>query len=1055
MNPQPLSAILSPGTDPAIAALYESLVARSRDTSFGFEPEVVILDLETTGLTPRRGGIIEIAMARMRGAEVVDRYSSLVDPGTPVPDMITEITGITSDMLATAPRFDDIADDIRAFIGDADIVAHNARFDRAFTVAVLPDLANRWVDSIYLARIALPRLSTYRLVRLAEVFAPETAQSAHRALDDVLALAAVWRIVLCGLEALDPAVLGRIADIAQIRNGDEAGWIRQVLGASAAGEAAPSLDLRDLRRRSVREEQAAEALADAWESELTFSYGDTIAAELGGGGTAGAMHPLFEERPEQQHMAADVYRAFAEGHNLAVEAGTGVGKSLAYLIPGASVALENGVAVGIATKTNALTDQLMSEELPRLAAAHGGALRYSAVKGYGNYLCMRKVASLVRDPANAVGVEPVLAWIAQSPSGDVDAMSPAILRGGLFSLRVRATQVECTKRRCPYYPNLCYIHGARKRAMSSHIVVTNHALLFRDAVTDGQILPPVRFWVVDEAHSAEKSAREQLAERALAVNVSSDLDLAMTGRRSPIPRMRTSPAAAGDAAVALFDRMAHLRDNASTLAESFFSFTGEFADSVRARRGDVRGTSRGGRSSAGDYLWVGPADRDTSEWGFVARTGSKLQDALLELVSTTLDVVELFREADGPDADAALELKGTAFRLAEEGRVIGRFVAPPEANAVYSVRAYTDNWSPDAADQGASIAASIELLIEEDEVGPTLAQSLYGRTSSVVFTSATLAAGDDFAHFMSSVGLVPDGDGRDEPTHPAPPAAAPVAHHDAPAYEEPGARYYVEYDESAEYEWSPDDDDPLLARGAASSEVATRLHTALDPLAGTNVARSSRLGSSYDLEHQMSIYIVSDMPQPNEPGYLAALNEALREIHLATDGGVLTLFTNEQDMRRSFGELKPVLAEHSIDLISQRAGASAAALRESFASDMRRSMFAVKKFWEGFDVRGDTLRCVVIPKMPFQPPTSPLSEARRLRDKSSWWHYDLPEATIELRQAIGRLIRSATDTGVVIIADSRLAHSRYAKRVQRALPVPPKVMTLAEIVAEVHGRFGA
>ena len=1050
MNPQPLSDILSPGTDPSIAALYESLAERSRGASFGFEPEVIVLDLETTGLTPRRGDIIEIAMARMRGSEVVDQYSTLVDPGTPVPDMITEITGITSDMLATAPRFEDIANDVRAFIGDADIVAHNARFDRAFTVAMLPDLANRWVDSIYLARIALPRLSTYRLVRLAEVFAPDSAQGAHRALDDVLALAALWRIVLTGLEALDPAVLGRIAEIAQIRNADEAAWIRQVLGATVAGDAAHTLDLRDLRRRSVREEQSADALADAWESELTFSHGDTIAAELGGTGTAGAMHPLFEERPEQQHMAADVYRAFAEGHNLAVEAGTGVGKSLAYLIPGASVALENGVAIGIATKTNALTDQLMSEELPRLAAAHGGALRYSAVKGYGNYLCMRKVASLVREPADAVGVEPVLAWIAQSPSGDIDAMSPAIMRPGRLSLRVRATQVECTKRRCPYYPNLCYIHGARKRAMSSHIVVTNHALLFRDAVTDGQILPPVRFWVVDEAHSAEKSAREQLAERTAADHVTSDLDHAMVGRRSPVPRLRTSPAAQGDSAVALFDRMAHLRDNASTLAESFFSFMGEFADSVRTRRADGNGAARGGRTPVGDYLWVGPAERETSEWGYAARTGAKLQDALVELVSATLDVVELFREADGPDSDAALELKGTAFRLAEEGRVIGRFVSPPEPNAVYSVRAVTDRWAQEPADQGAVVPALVELLIEEDEVGRTLAESLYGRTSSVVFTSATLAAGDDFAHFMSSVGLVPEGGSAPAPLQPA---GEPSAHHHegAPAYEEPGSRYFVEYDESAEYpdyEWSPESEDVVRAPLGVSA--------AADPLtAGMNVARSSRLGSSYDLENQMAIYIVSDMPAPNEAGYMAALNEALRKIHLATNGGVLTLFTNEQDMRRLYGELKPVLAEHSIDLISQRAGASAAALRESFASDMSRSMFAVKKFWEGFDVRGDTLRCVVIPKMPFQPPSSPLSEARRLRDRSAWWHYDLPEATIELRQAVGRLIRSATDTGVVIIADSRLAHSRYAKRVQRALPVPPKVMTLAEVVAEVHGRFQA
>lgn len=970
MKPLPIHSLLADGTDRSIAALYEELAGRAATETFGMEDEVCLLDLETTGLNPRSGAIIEIAIVRMRGAEVVGEYSSLVAPKGALPPLITEITGISGDMLAGAPSFGEIRDDVVAFLGDSDIVAHNASFDRSFLLGELPELRNRWVDTVYLARLALPRLKSFRLVKLAEVFSPDEVSSAHRALADTRALARVWRVILCGLDNIDAAVLGRIAAMADLDHDSEARWIRQVLGARTA--APPALDLRDLRRRSTQDDQA-ESLKDAWHVPLRFERAEDIEDELGAGGLAGRMHPLFEERPEQKEMARDVYAAFERSENLVIEAGTGVGKSLAYLIPAASVAQENSVPVGIATRTNTLTNQLMTEELPRLAAALGGGLRFSAVKGYSNYLCMRKVSAALRDSSDGATpprrgasgrVEAVLAWVSQSPSGDVDSVSPFVI-GPPGGASLRATQVECTKRRCPYYPNLCYIHGARRKAMSSHIVVTNHALLFADAMADGQILPLIRYWIIDEAHAAETSAREQLAMKFGSHALANVLTRQLGGRQGVVGRLRPLTASRGLAAVEQLERLDRRIESASVLSESFVSTLADLAE--------VSPNTR--------TLWIGDAVRQSAQWGRVETSGAKLYTHLLEVVAAGNALVEEIGEPDGSDADTVVELKGSIYQMAEIAHALGRAVGEPEPNSVYSAELQgADRLRESDGPVAGWRTASLALTIAELEVGPTLAERLYSRTSSVVFTSATLASSEGFEHFVESIGL------------------------------------------------------------HLSGEESTR--------------RTKRLASSYDLPRQMEIFVISDMPEPREMSYHPRLSDALERIHRATHGGVLTLFTNENDMRKMYEVLRPPLDQVGISLLIQRPGASTIALRESFAEDHTSSLFALKKFWEGFDVRGDTLRCVVIPKMPFTTPDDPLSQARKAREGwKSWKRYDLPEATIELRQAVGRLIRSATDTGVVILADSRLANKPYGKSVLRALPVEPQVLTLSEVIERVSSRF--
>ena len=200
----------------------------------------------------------------------------------------------------------------------------------------------------------------------------------------------------------------------------------------------------------------------------------------------------------------------------------------------------------------------------------------------------------------------------------------------------------------------------------------------------------------------------------------------------------------------------------------------------------------------------------------------------------------------------------------------------------------------------------------------------------------------------------------------------------------------------------------------------------------------------------MTVYVASDMPEPNDPAYLERLQRLLVDVHRAQQGSMLTLFTNRREMERCFDVVQPAIKTDDLRLVCQKWGVSVKGLRDDFLADEHLSLFALKSFWEGFDAPGATLKGVVIPKLPFAKPTDPLSCERAARDDQAWRRYVLPQAVLETKQAAGRLIRKADDRGVLILADKRLVTKGYGKAFLNSLPSRTiKVCTCAEIVAEL------
>lgn len=959
MDPHALARILAPGTDPDVSAAYERLPERARDTVFGFEDEVAVVDIETTGFDPSRDHVIEVAAAVMRGPEIVGRYRSFVDPGVRLAAETVKLTGITDDDLKAAPHVDVVSAELRAFVGQRDLVAHNARFDRDFLEANGGKLPGSWIDTLELARIALPRLDSHRLVDLATGFG--LGRPTHRAADDVEALCGVWRVLLCALDELPDGVLHAIAALSP---GTQ--WpLRRLISHHAAARPGPPADLRQLRRERTGSDPRG-AMVDADEIECRAPEVADIVAEFSGDGVAGRMYPRYERRDEQERMAEAVTRAFATSTHLAVEAGTGVGKSVAYLLPAARFAMLNDVTVGVATKTNSLTDQLVCGELPALSEALGGGLRFVALKGYENYPCLRKLERLSSDP-DALDPEALataaalLAWTAVSSWGDLDSINVFWRRE--IRARVACAVADCTHRRCRFYPSLCYLHGARRRAACAHVVVTNHALLFRGAASGG-VLPPIRHWVVDEAHGAEAEARRQLSLEASHVELAAVLRaLHAKGRGGLLDTLRrriagASPEGAGPLSAAVED-MARTAETCATLAESLFDFVKDLADDRPSGGYDVselRVTDRMREANA--------------RWATVAGVGRSLVRKLDHIVERGRAAMTVLEENPESLGEERADLAGLLMRLAEQSAALTAVVEGGDEDYVFSV---TVDRRRDVA--GERMAALVL------DVGAELARDFLPQTHSVVFCSATIATGDDFSHFARCVGL--------------------------------------------------------------------------DRL-GNDAWRSLRLASSYDFERQMAVYVPTDIAAPNMPAYLDDLERLLEGVHMAMGGSVLTLFTNRRDMEALYERLEPRLDRAGVPLLVQGRGVSRKRIRDEFLANETLSLFATRSFWEGFDAKGDTLRCVVVPKLPFGQVASPLLEERKERHADWWRRYYLPEAILELKQAAGRLIRSSADEGCLVIADVRVAgDTSYGHRFLEALPVRDvEHLDTGSVTARIAERFG-
>ncbi len=714
----------------------------------------VSLDLEMTGPRPENQEILEIAVVQFRGSEVLGTWSTLVNPRCQIPYGVHLLTGIKQEDVDRAPLLAEVAGQLLRFVKSYPLVAHSVSLDVACLERKGIKLDNPQIDTFELASILLPQLSSYSLEAVAKSLGV-SFRALHRAADDALTTKEVLLALVGKAMELDISVLQEInrlvanvewslkslfRDIEQKKSRTvSSASIRQQLAAKSGFETA-LLDLSFLGQEQGKPLVPAGARkpVDVAAVSSLLEPGSLLAQKLNG----------YEHRPQQTKMAQAVARAFNESEDLIVEAGTGTGKSLAYLLPSVFFATQNGERVVISTNTINLQDQLYGKDIPGLQQVLPVQFKAALVKGRANYLCLDRWAHLRRHQdfrKEEVDVlVKIVAWLPGTQTGDVSELSRLGDDEAGVWRRLSAANENCAGNQCNYYrKGSCFLYRARREAECSHIIVVNHALLLSDLSTGG-VLPEYRFLVVDEAHHLEEEATGQLCFSVKQADLASHLrDLSSksdsdkhTGLLADLKnhfRGSTAPPGIQKDVESLAGNTIERGEEALATLDTFFNRLADFlVEHAQDNRGyDIR-------------LRLTPAVRRQPAWDDTDQIWQNLSAQLrdvregLSKLYTIFSELETHRILDYDDLMNSLRRHLQFFETAVEE--MDAIVSLPQKERIYWIA--SDSRQDD-----------ITLFSAPLHVGPLLQQMLFSTKDSVVLTSATLSTGKKFDYIQERLGL--------------------------------------------------------------------------------------------------------------------------------------------------------------------------------------------------------------------------------------------------------------------------------------------------------------
>ncbi|MDO4581066.1 MAG: helicase C-terminal domain-containing protein [Bacillota bacterium] len=927
--------------------------------------DIVIIDIETSGLDAEREQIIELAAVKVRRGLIVDSFSSLVACERCLSEEIVALTGISEEMLIGQPAVEEVIARLEQFVGDAAIGAHNAGFDRGFVQRAWAD-QRPWLDTITLAQIVYPCSSSYSLAWLCDSLGIDN-RSAHRALGDAMATAELYILLEKGLAALPPRAKEDLLQLA----GDEDTPLGELLRRHCRVKASDSVDGGRVGKR--------EATPRRRESGEYSVSKDDIASYI----SADAEHQQriegFEFRPQQLEMSCAVADALNEREYLLVEAGTGTGKSLAYLLPSALFALGSGNQVAISTHTRNLQEQLLNKDIPMLAKLLDRPLRAALLKGRGNYLCKRLYKYLLKEPPENLRyfLMRVAVWSALSATGDGGEMGVNAYERWKWQ-RLCASRENCAPF-CPYSRNgACYVQQARLAAAAADILILNHSLLIANAAIEKGFLPALPFLIVDEAQHLEGAAEDQLSSQ---IDFYAILNLLARLRRREKGRAAGSivtlrkrlddvflDSQLRETALTVLDGLESSLDNTVELAERFFLLIAEYFKPQLSRADYFPLKQR----VLDDY-------RESEAWQDISERGRELINALTGAHKQCFRLWDLLsgaeeqREEEQPRAaDGAEDVYAAGLHCRELAQTL-ELCLDGDDNYVIWIEFADKDKKPSLN------AAPVEL-------NELLNYCLYQNTEALVMTSATLSAGrGGFSFFKKRLGL----DLTDKPL----------------------------------------------------TELV--------------------LSSPFYYREQALCAIVNDLPDWSNCGDAIAapqIAQTLLKLLSASQGRAIVLFTSHQQLNNVYQQIKTPLAQRGITVLAHGASGDPSHLLQRLKKERQCCILGANSFWEGVDVLGEALSLIVVVRLPFWPPNSPIAASRMERIEqsggSSFAEYSLPQALIRFKQGFGRLIRSDKDSGVFCVLDRRIIEKSYGRSFIKSLPDMEVVIGGSdEIAAQIKKRI--
>ncbi|MBS4217331.1 ATP-dependent DNA helicase DinG [Bacillus sp. FJAT-49711] len=906
----------------------------------------VVVDLETTGNAHDRGDrIIQLSAVVIQNRQIVDQYTTFINPGIPIPAFIQELTGIQDEMVQDAPEFNDIAPKINDLLQDSIFVAHNVIFDLGFLRNELKKAGYNQigfdsVDTVEFAKILLPTAQSYKLSELAE-YLQLKHENPHQADSDALVTAELFLILLERTKTLPLITLEKLTDMAYSLKSDLYILFESILKEKRKNIDNLQEDLEVFRGIALKKKVIPESNKD----KIIPSFPKSKEEK----------NQLFSKRINLRHgqmeMMDTVYGSFEMNQHAVIEAGTGTGKTLGYLLPSLYFAVSKGQPVIISTYTIQMQNQILNNEIVRLTQLIPFSFQTSILKGRSNYINMLKFEQSLyeKDPQYDTVMTKMqfLVWLVHTETGDMDELN--VSSGGrLFKQRIKHDGWFFQKEKDPWISHDFYMH-ARNLAANADLVITNHSMLLADIENDQNILPDYHYVVIDEAHNLEKAARncfgKKLEYNTLKFRI---------GRLGTLEKNQ------------LFSKIENLLQKKG-LTPSFHAFELDQVISQLDLEIDDLFVMLGKKIS---HLYGRRANKNTKQQ--LRITNEMMSDRKwLPLVICAERVYDFHRTISRELEDRLALVKREDKKLTEGeqaffeeinsflrdwiqiGEKIQQILLKP-----------TDHHVTWIEGDIRALPNSIGIYVQPLNPGNDLAKNFFKHKKSVVMTSATLTVKHSFNFFLNELNLRQEG---------------------------------------------------LLERV---------------------------ISSPFDYKDMVKLMIPSDLPEVRgtvNDNYIEAIASHIIAIADVTDGRMLVLFTSYDMLRKTYQLIKDSFALEDFVLLAQGiSGGSRTRLTRNFQQFNKSILFGTSSFWEGVDIPGKDLSCLVIVRLPFSPPDEPISAAKyellKNNGKNPFSEFALPEAVIRFKQGFGRLIRTETDRGVVIVLDRRIETTSYGKTFLQSIP---------------------
>jgi ATP-dependent DNA helicase DinG len=914
-----------------------------------FNSKYVVIDLETTGNLPKRGDrIIQFAAVVIENGIITEKFSSLINPQKPIPVFIEELTGINDDMVKNAPLFSEIGAKVKELLDGAYFVAHNVLFDLSFLQEELLQAGfegfyGSVLDTVEMARILYPTADGYKLSDLAER-EQLSHDRPHQADSDAEVTAELFLIFLNTLTKLPLITLRQLLPLSGGLKSD----LQQLLDELLAVMNNNDRDIPDSIElyKGIALKKTLDIQEDKRGAESDFKYPEN---EMEKSKLISKAFDYYEERPGQFTMMDAVFQAFQQERHTLIEAGTGVGKSLGYLIPAAYFSKQKQCPVVVSTHTIQLQEQLLNKEIPQLRNILPFPIETVLLKGRNHYISLEKFRqSLLEENDNydtTLSKMQILVWLTETETGDKDELN--LSSGGLiYWNKIKSEAANFPQNSAGQERD--FYHRAKHDAQGANIIITNHSLLLSDLREKGTVLPDYDYVIIDEGHHLEKAAVHYFG--ASLDYLSTRMLISQFGQFDQKPLFYELEDLLKSVPVTM-DKFRHLFELEQLVLDlnyemdEFFKLLALFAKRKLANKN-------------GFYR---------SKVRFSPLEGSKESKAVLHSAERFSFLIKDLQDAISERLDW---LKDHNHKLtkAQENQLEELYIFNNELTELRStLKTCFIHESRDVKwiDIDFRSPQNVTTFIAQPaSVGERLKEQFFSAKKAAVITSATLTVNKSFDYMKKELGL----------------AEVPTVQLEVP--------------------------------------------------------------SPFVYEDQVQLLIPDDLPEIKNVSldeYVIAITEHIITIAEATKGRMLLLFTAYDMLKKTYELIKESGFLNDYVLIAQGiTSGSRTRLTRNFQRYEKAILLGTSSFWEGVDIPGEDLSCLVIVRLPFSPPDEPLTEAKcqliQKRGGNPFSEYSLPEAVIRFKQGFGRLIRTETDKGVVVVFDKRIVTTKYGESFLASIP---------------------